>query len=140
MFYTYQQNNSGGSFDINPDQGISVFVVVEADHAAEANRRAIGIGLYFDGVYRGIDCECCGNRWYKAWEGTGCDTPSLYSNPIDGAKARFAWARNAPEGFIHYKDGLMKAVWVKDSQYEVTPWPPIPGEIVTDTPELDSVN
>ena len=32
-----------------------------------ANRTAQDKGLYFDGVEKGIDCECCGDRWHMAW-------------------------------------------------------------------------
>ena len=31
-------------------------------------RLAEDIGLYFDGVEQGMDCSCCGDRWYRAWE------------------------------------------------------------------------
>lgn len=42
MFYTFAQNNSGGSF-----------VIAES------------IGIYFDGVECDLDCECCGDRWSR---------------------------------------------------------------------------
>lgn len=65
MFYPYFQNNSGGCFD-GP-----LSVVVEADSAGEADSKAVKSGLvYFDGVALGIDCECCGSRWYRATEGS----------------------------------------------------------------------
>jgi hypothetical protein len=67
MFYTFFQNNSGGHF-IGPHT-----VIVEANDAAEANEIAEEKGgVYFDGVIRGMDCECCGDRWYRVWvlEGT----------------------------------------------------------------------
>ena len=31
--------------------------------AEEANERAQELRIYFGSVSRGIDCECCGNRW-----------------------------------------------------------------------------
>ncbi len=65
-WYHYRQNNSGGRFFV--EDGISVNVYVEADNAAAADYRAQSIGLYFDGVYEGLDCECCGDRWYSASE------------------------------------------------------------------------
>lgn len=48
MFYTYRQNNSGGSFKIT--KKIKHFVIIEADSAKEANKKAEHIGIYFDGV------------------------------------------------------------------------------------------
>lgn len=100
-FYTYDQNNSGGIVDIDEKNGITVFVIVEADNADQANRRAEEIGLYWDGVDRGMDCECCGDRWYRADpDDPGDDTPKL--------EVLEFFTRYAPEGrviAIHYLDG-----------------------------------
>ena len=63
MFYTYSQNNSGGSFDIDAENGLAHYVIIEADSMEEANEKATSIGIYFDGVEDGMDCECCGDRW-----------------------------------------------------------------------------
>ena len=60
MFYSYSQNNSGGSFRLP-----AVDVIVEAGSAAEADTIAEGLGIYFDGVG---DCSCCGVRWNRAEE------------------------------------------------------------------------
>ena len=62
-FYQYRQNNSGGSFD--EEMGLVVFV--EAGAAEEADHRAKGIGIYFNGVDSGSDCPCCGDRWSTTW-------------------------------------------------------------------------
>ena len=56
--FQYRQNSSGGRF-IGPK-----FVVIEADNAAEANDIAANSeSIYFNGVAKGIDCDCCGDRW-----------------------------------------------------------------------------
>lgn len=55
VFYVFSQNNSGGNF-IGP----AIVVAVEAQSAAEANRKAEKIGVYFDSER---DCPCCGSRW-----------------------------------------------------------------------------
>ena len=34
----------------------------------EANTKACDIGIYFDGVANGADCECCGDRWRESDE------------------------------------------------------------------------
>ena len=57
MFYTYRQNNSGGTFVYDESAGISVNVIIEANSREQAKRRAEQIGLYFDGQ---MDCDCCG--------------------------------------------------------------------------------
>lgn len=67
MFYSYRQNNSGGYFEFNDEEGITIEVIVEANSVQQANALANSIGLYFDGVDSGIDCSCCGDRWSEPW-------------------------------------------------------------------------
>jgi hypothetical protein len=63
-FYSFRQNNSGGSYVRDDDLDASVYIeAVDADHA---NARAANIGIYFDGCSTGQDCSCCGDRWYPA--------------------------------------------------------------------------
>jgi hypothetical protein len=83
-FYDYRQNNSGGGFDIDHDKGIGHYVIIEATDAADADRRAENIGVYFEGTYEGRDCECCGDRWYNT-NGEGTEEPSLYGDSLDSA-------------------------------------------------------
>ena len=64
LFYEFDQNNSGGNFKINDERGIGPIVWIEAVDYAHAIARAESIGIYFDGVASGIDCGCCGDRWY----------------------------------------------------------------------------
>lgn len=67
-FFKFAQNNSGGSFDIDDAAGIGPRVWIEANDEAHAMQRARDIGLYFDGVEKGNDCPCCGDRWSSPWE------------------------------------------------------------------------
>src|SRR5690606_567561 len=98
MFYTFDQNNSGGRWHFDAEDGLGFFVIIEADDAEEANYRAGRIGLYFDGCG---DCCCCGNRWHEAW-GSGDDLPHVYSEqPTEDPEG---------DGFIHYKDGRIVRV------------------------------
>lgn len=83
-FYTFQQNNSGGSHHIDSD--VDSTVIIEAINATEANRKAQDIGIYFDGCYNGRDCSCCGDRWYEVDDCDGTDEPLWYSTPIREAK------------------------------------------------------
>ena len=69
-FYTFYQNNSGGTFALP-----AINVSVEADSADEANDIAESHGVYFDDDYD-IDCECCGQRWYRATEWDAVDEPA----------------------------------------------------------------
>jgi hypothetical protein len=102
MFYVFRQNNSGGSFDINDD--VTQFVIIEADSAADANSRAVGIGIYFEGVDKDLDCGCCGDRWVEAWSEKGEPEPELYGQPIASYKPWFK-PDGQPYAYIYYKDG-----------------------------------
>lgn len=121
MFYHFHQNNSGGNFAYDDKLGIAPNVIVEADSVAEANDRALDIGLYFDGVSNGRDCSCCGDRWYpvSSDQYDGKPFPHMYGsqvNPGDNFPAKdekggfhFKWMGDGmAEGFIHYKDGRIE--------------------------------
>ncbi|WP_328742941.1 hypothetical protein OG436_29560 [Streptomyces caniferus] len=105
MFYTYDQNNSGGGFDYDESRGLGIVVIVEADSASLADDRAEEIGLYFDGE---DDCDCCGNRWYAASSG-GDTVPSVYGTPVQSYAWKWKWAREGfPEAFVHFADGRVE--------------------------------
>lgn len=106
-FYTYVQNNSGGTFTFDESAGITHVVIVQAADCQEANYRAKRIGLYFDGDR---DCLCCGPRWSDIWrDDDGTDGPTVYGDPLP------VWAHSPyftkwmgqgrPEVFVHYADG-----------------------------------
>jgi hypothetical protein len=101
-FYQFRQNNSGGFFCYS-DDGIGKYVIIEAHDASEANKRAEQIGLYFNGVEDNIDCDCCGNRWYRTDESEGDEVPSIYGEPIENCE-------DESDGFIHYLDGTIKSL------------------------------
>ena len=69
MFYEFNQNNSGGSFDV--DDKLCHRLFIEADTLKEAIWKAEDLGCYWDGVAAGIDCPCCGDRWDKPWKDEG---------------------------------------------------------------------
>lgn len=101
-FFTFNQNNSGGSFTLDEDRGITHYVIIEAFSAEDANRRAEDIGLYFDGDG---DCPCCGDRWYEQWgDEKGTDRPEIYGEPADSYIASFTWMPPGKEIVIHYLD------------------------------------
>lgn len=75
MFYHFDQNNSGGRF--HNDDRVCNHMIIEAHCAAEANDRAEGLGIYFNGVGDNLDCSCCDDRWYPVW-GQGDDEPLIY--------------------------------------------------------------
>ena len=82
-FY-YTQNNSGGSYiqvewtgpsDLGgvfaaydwQDKQVDVWVMAQStDEADELAQKYAGV--YFQGIESGLDCDCCGDRWYRADE------------------------------------------------------------------------
>lgn len=104
-WFHYIQNNSGGRFVFNERSGITHHVFIEAHNAEEADERAMSIGIYFDGCDIGDDCHCCGDRWYRAYDSSGTDTPQYYNNGKDirVVKPDFVirWTESNPECVIH---------------------------------------
>lgn len=100
-FYTFNQNNSGGSFD--RDQNVSHYVIIEADTPSAANTKATSVGIYFNGCDDGTDCRCCGDRWYEAW-GNGDETPSIYDKKPEEYKDSFCKPGDT-YCIIYYADG-----------------------------------
>jgi hypothetical protein len=107
MFYEFNQNNSGGHFEFDEDDGITHFVIIEADSLEDCLKRAAFIGIYFDGCREGIDCSCCGDRWYEPWKEDGKEQPEIYGEhpKIYAAKDGLKWMEKGKEVCIHYKDG-----------------------------------
>ena len=68
-YFKFRQNNSGGAFAGTP------LVFVQADNAADANSIAQDNGIYFNGVADGVDCDCCGDRWFPVDDDDAQDAP-----------------------------------------------------------------
>ncbi|WP_145398576.1 DUF7296 family protein [Paracoccus sulfuroxidans] len=104
MFYTFNQNNTGGAFDLT--EALTHFVIVEAESADEANAKLIALGGYFDGCSIGRDCWCCGDRWYPAREGEGSDAPEVYDrHPRDYDAGEYSkrWMPAGKEIVVHHE-------------------------------------
>lgn len=116
-FYEFSQNNSGGSFDFDEAAGITHHVVIEADDLPRAVYRAERIGLYFDGVDLGRDCECCGDRWSKPWSDDGAAEPMFYGKPVSEATSFSAWMPEGKEIAVHYADGRIEWYGVQKRRF-----------------------
>ena len=103
MFFTYRQNNSGGSFIENDKMG--VFTIIEAANARDANRKAETIGMVFDGVAKEVDCECCGDRWREADDRDGNTVPTIYGEPYIGTDGLYHSEYGDSSVVIHTKGG-----------------------------------
>lgn len=99
-FFHFRQNNSGGQFV--RDNDVDKHVIIEASDALGASLRARDIGIYFDGVYRGLDCDCCGDRWTRHVDGT--PTPQIYGETIELALLPLQ-RRDYQNMVIHFADG-----------------------------------
>ncbi len=112
LFYHYSQNNSFGIFEENAEEGIGTDVIIEAHSAKDANKRAKKIGLYFNGVKKGIDCPCCGNRWYKVNDGEGTINPAINNKALNEIESGYS----RKEVYIHYLDGRIECYKFKLSE------------------------
>lgn len=77
-FFEFSQNNSGGHFDV--DDKVTHRVLIEAESADEATRIAESLGMYWNGCDEGMDCPCCGDRWYAPWSNDGKVFPFAYGS------------------------------------------------------------
>jgi hypothetical protein len=77
-WFQFNQNNSGGSFVRDPNEGIGPILWIEAHSARHANERAEALGIYFDGVDSG-------DRWHPAWDDDGQLEPKIHY-PISDEK------------------------------------------------------
>lgn len=102
MFFWYDQNNSGGVF-IKPAQN----VIIEADTVDEANIRSEDLGVYFNGVITGDDCECCGDRWYRPWNDDGHSLLEMIKR-IESERDISTDFKQAPFILIYFKNGTKK--------------------------------
>lgn len=99
VFYTYDQNNSGGRFSL--DDMVTVAVIIEANSDREADFRAEEVGIYFDSDR---DCPCCGPRWSKAWR-DGTEVPEVYGQAPEMRSSY--WVHDAKQAhcYVYYLNG-----------------------------------
>lgn len=97
--FEFNQNNSGGGFDV--DDKVCHRVFIEANNEEEANEKASELGIYFYGVDSGRDCDCCGDRWrsvdddddvyedLKRWSTEGYEVFPTFGNTVEEAIEEF---------------------------------------------------
>ena len=106
-WFLFQQNNSGGYFDV--DNKVCHRVFIQATNASEAEDIAEGLGIYFNGVDNGNDCGCCGDRWSSA---DIVELPVKYFGAIELTTveeyAQYladTYGSTTPDGRLFYKNG-----------------------------------
>ena len=82
-FYEFHQNNTGGDFDTDMPR----FMWIEASSEEEACAIAEEHGVYFDGIDKGYDCPCCGDRWYRPWRSMSRAAVDLWYTECSGPDA-----------------------------------------------------
>lgn len=112
MFHSYAQNNSCGSLTVNDE--VANFVFIEADDSDQADEIACKIGIYFNGVDDGLDCECCGDRWYSSGS-EGEAEPKIYGESIAEYRDVLNTKVGEPYAHVYYKDGRKETFVTKKS-------------------------
>lgn len=123
-FYEFNQNNSGGSFD--EDENICHRLLIEAENVEQATKKALALGVYFNGVAEGCDCSCCGDRWHEIWgdddhlefpiefQNWRTDEPVILNDIVEYAQYyadEYGWT--TPDARIFYADGTTKEIFIK---------------------------
>lgn len=122
MFYEFNQNNSGGRFIRN--NRVDHHVIIEADHLPQLEARALSIGIYFNGVDAGMDCRCCGDRWYEPWgDAKGDVVPSYYGSPLTLANSSTTKNPREHTVVIHYLDGRVIHTTTDCDNPDLNRWP-----------------
>lgn len=100
-FYTMDQNNSGGYFEIDQNDGICEIVVIESINTKDASNKAVDLTECYSDY-----CVCCGERWdVDFYDDDGTDVPMLYGKEItDDYSGTMFRSRVA----IHFLDGTIK--------------------------------
>lgn len=122
-WFKFEQNNSGGSFDV--DDKVCHRLFIEAESFDDAVEKAEELGCYWHGVASGIDCPCCGDRWdkwndkpvdiekyktegYKTWR-NGIIKFNDIEEYAQYLSNEFGWT--TPDARIYYNDGTVKEIF-----------------------------
>lgn len=105
-FFEYHQTNSGGDFNV--DDRLTINVWIEAHDSDEADEAAQRLGIYFDGVAKGEDCECCGDRWSPT-------DKEGHAVPLVDPYVRKWVEKGEPHTRIFYADGSVDEIIQKAS-------------------------
>lgn len=114
-FYEYNQNNSGGSFVV--DKNVCHRLMIEADDQRTADRIAISLGVYFNGCDEGLDCDCCGDRWYSGHEITFPYQMGCFTGDEAKSIAKKYGVEVVPTKYKSYRDKNSDVVFMDITSY-----------------------
>lgn len=110
-FWAFNQNNSGGYFVVDDDNGVCEWVIIEAKTPKKAWKKLKKIGKRVQGFWD--YCNCCGERWYNYMdESDGTDKPMIYGEGMDKCERTMFRHRC----FVHYANGVIKEFKFKEQQ------------------------
>jgi hypothetical protein len=107
-WFQFDQNNSGGSFVV--DDKLCHRLFIEAKSEGIANAIAEDMGVYFNGVRDGYDCDCCGDRWYRGEEIDLSSTKTVEEYAQELAN-QYGWT--SPDARIFYDNGATVHIFTK---------------------------
>lgn len=116
IWYEFTQNNSGGHFTV--DDKVCHRVFIQSTDLDSACTFAESLGIYFNGVDDGHDCECCGDRWYKPYGTVNFPleyTKKLTFNDIEEYAQYLAneYGWTIPDARLYYYDSDVKLIYKK---------------------------
>jgi len=118
LWFEFDQNNSGGHFDV--DEKVCHRVFIQEKSREAAIDKAMELGIYFDGCSTGRDCSCCGDRWHQPWNDDGIKFPLnwgkefTFKNIVSYAQFladKYGWT--TPDTRIYFKNGKVKEIFSK---------------------------
>lgn len=105
MFVTLSQNNSGGYFINDEDNGVCEYLIIEADNYNEFKNKLNEIANKVDGFYD--YCDCCGKRWDIDEDCIDFNNELLiYDESVYTINKQYF----REKCFIHYKNGNIEKV------------------------------
>jgi len=116
-WYYWDQNNSGGVFDV--DETLCHRLFIEAETYQEAETKALKMGVYYNGAEcDGPDCPCCGDRWYVGNEVKKSNLAAYKVNSVEEYAQVLAnkYGFTKPDARLFYSSGEVKEVYMTKDQ------------------------
>lgn len=101
-FYEFTQNNSGGSFDVNDK--LCHRLIIQAINEDDAISKAETLGCYWNGVSKGYDCDCCGDRWHCYPDEINIERYNEVGYPVSEYSTNIESVREKYKGFSFIKE------------------------------------
>jgi hypothetical protein len=101
-YYEFTQNNSGGRF--YTDDKLCHRLIIQAIDENEAISKAESLGCYWNGVSKGYDCDCCGDRWYRCSRELNIEKYNESGYPITEYSTNIEAVREKYNGFSFTKE------------------------------------